>query len=132
MFALAQRLFGGFARGDIDDRRQHDCPLVGLDRVQPDLDRELASIPLETVEIATGPDQTRARIGKKRLPQRRMMTTEPFGDEHLHRLSYQVGPRVSKNALGQGVYQDNPARLIDHHHSVRRSFDDQAEAALAG
>ena len=80
--------------------------------------------PFETVEIATGPDQTRARIGKKCLPQRRMMTTEPFGDEHLHRLSYQVGPRVSKSALGWGVYRDNPARPIDHHHSVRGSFDD--------
>jgi hypothetical protein len=55
LLALAQRQFGCFARGDIDDRREHHCSLIGLDRVQADLDRELEAILLEAEEIAPGP-----------------------------------------------------------------------------
>jgi hypothetical protein len=53
-----------------------------------------------------------------------MVATESFGDEHLYRLPYQLGPRVTKHLLGPGIDDDNLAGPVDHHDAVRRTLDD--------
>ena len=61
VLAFAQRGFRRFSLGNIDYRREHHCSFIGVDRVQTDLDRELAAILLATIQIA--PRAHRSRRG---------------------------------------------------------------------
>ena len=65
MLAVPQRRFRRLAFGDVDDGRKNHGPIVGFDRVQSDLDRELASVFPQGVKIAPDPHRPRLRIGEE-------------------------------------------------------------------
>src|SRR5271163_1311414 len=65
VLAFAQRGFRRLSLGDIDDCRKDHWSVIGVDRVQTDLDRELAAILLLTVEIAPRAHRSRRRIFEK-------------------------------------------------------------------
>ena len=69
---------------------------------------------------------------KKRRAHFRMITAEPFRDEHFYRLTQKLGARIPKYPLGLSIHHDNLARPVDHHHGIRRSLDDQPKAILGG
>jgi hypothetical protein len=51
--AFVQGKLGGFALADVDDRGEHHRPLVRVDRVQSDFDREFSPVLLHSEEIAS-------------------------------------------------------------------------------
>src|SRR5258708_36411878 len=53
--------FLALAIGDVDDGGQHHGPLVGLDRVQADLDRQFGGILPQAVKIAPRPHRPGGR-----------------------------------------------------------------------
>jgi hypothetical protein len=62
---FSERRLGRLALGDIDDRRQHYHTFLSLDRIQPDLYRELAAILSETVKLTPRAHRAGSRSGEK-------------------------------------------------------------------
>jgi hypothetical protein len=57
---------------------------------------------------------------------------EPFRDEHFYPLPQKLATRILKYPLGLTIHQDNLGGSVNHHHSVRRRFDNKSEATLSG
>src|SRR6516225_4908270 len=130
MLALLKRSLGGLALGDVDNRSEYHESLIGLDRVQADLDREFATVLLAAEEIAPEPHRPWPRIGEKTGTHFHVTTAESFRNEHFYGLTQQLGARIFKYPLGLSIHQDNLACPVDHHHGVRRSLDNKLEASL--
>jgi hypothetical protein len=72
--------------GDVDDRGQHERSLVGLERIEADLDG--TSVPsLAKAEEVRPAHVAGAGVGEERSPVARMGAAKPLGDEHLDGLS---------------------------------------------
>jgi len=84
----------------------------------------------ELLKIAPGSHRPRSRTGEECRPQPRVVPAEPLGNEHFHRLTHQLRPRVAENPLGLSIDHDDRARPIDHYHGVRCGLDHQPEAPL--
>ena len=132
MFTFSERPLGRLAFGNVNDRSEYHEPLISLDRVQADLDREFATVLLAGEEIAPGSHWARPRLGEKTRAHFRMTTAEPFGDEHFYPLPQKLSARILKYPLGLSIHQDNLARSVNHHYGVRRRLDDQPKARLGG
>ena len=65
--------------GNVDDGREHHRSLFGLDRVQADLDRKLAAVFFQAVEIATGTHGARHGIVEERVTQAGMLLRKRSG-----------------------------------------------------
>src|SRR5207302_4250479 len=96
LLALPQVLFSLFTLGDVHNRSQDHHPLFGLQRIQTDLDRKLAAILPQAVEITTGAHGPRRGIGDEAVAISRMMRVETLRHEHFDRLSQQLVAVVIK------------------------------------
>src|SRR6516165_9772218 len=128
MLTFSERSLVRFAFGNIDHCSKHHKALIGLDWVQADLDREFATVFLATEQIAPGPHWARSRLGKKCLAQPRVITAEPFRDEHFYPLPQKLGARILEHPLGLSIHHDNLACSVDHHYGIRRGLDNESEA----
>src|SRR5262249_25018503 len=63
---LTKPLLHTLARGDVDDGREYHAPLVRLDRVEADLDRELAAVLSLRIQVASGAHRPRLGGGEER------------------------------------------------------------------
>ena len=126
----AEALLQPLARRDVDDRRQHHRPLVGLDRIEPDLDRELAAVLAQPEKVAPGAHRPRPGIGEERAAQVGVVAAEALRHQHLHRLAQHLGARIAEHLLGLGIDHLDAPCGADHHHCVRRRFDHAPEALL--
>ena len=122
--------FGCLSLGNIDYRREHHRSFICVDRVQTDLDRELAAVLLATVEIAPRAHRSRQRISEKCRAKSGMLATETLGHEHFDRSPQEFGPRVTEYLLGLGIYQSDQTFAVDHHHGVRGRLDNELETAI--
>src|ERR1041385_8125076 len=131
MLAFAQGMFRCLSLGDVDDGCHHHQPVLCLNRIEPDLDRELLTALLEPVEISSGSPPPGAASSKKRCPHLGMCGAEALRHQHLDRASQQLGSRVSKNALGLGIDHHNGTAGSDHDHRIRRKLDDETVASFS-
>src|SRR5260221_8675827 len=81
-----EALLQPLAMGDVDDRRQHHRALVGFDRVQADLDRELAAVLPQSSEVHTSELQSLSEIVYQLLLEHRKLGAKPVRHEDLDRL----------------------------------------------
>jgi hypothetical protein len=112
------------ALGNVEDGRQHHRPLVGLDRIEADLDREFAAVLAQTEEVAAGVHRSRARIAEKCAAPRRIAVAEPLRRQHFDGLAEQLGARITEHALRLRIDHFDAAGRIDHHHRIGRRLDD--------
>src|ERR671919_310031 len=112
---------------DSDDGGQDHDPLVGLDRIEADLDRKLAAVLAERIEVAASAQPARAGFGEECLSHTGMAAAEPLRHKHIHQLPQKLRARVPEHPLGLGVDHLDHASLVDHDHGIRRPFHHLAE-----
>ena len=111
------------ALGDIPDRRDHEQPVVGLDRAEADLDRQLAAVLAEHEQLTAAAHRPGRRVGGKRRALPHMGGAEPLRQQPFHRLADQL-TRVVPEALRRPAgsrRQSDP--VIDYHHRVGRGVE---------
>src|SRR5439155_666996 len=71
--------------------------------------------------------RTQLRIAEELCAMPRVIGPEPFGHEYFDRLIEQLRSRVSEQALGLRVYQNDFSRAVDDDHGVGRGLQQSAE-----
>ena len=112
--------FGALACRDVDHRGEHEHPLVGLDRVQPDLDGDLAAIFPQRVELSPRAHSPGLRADEEVGPECGVPTAEPLGDQTLDGLAHDLLASVAEQPLGLPIHEGDRAGAIDHHPAGRR------------
>ena len=100
---------GLLAFGDVDDRRQHEGPLVGLDGVEADLDRDLGSVLAQAEEVTPDAHRSGLGIAEEVGPEAGVLAAELRRDQHLDALVQQLAAAVPEQLLGLGVDEDDLA-----------------------
>jgi hypothetical protein len=78
--------------GDVHDGAEDQEALLGLDRVEADLDREFAAVLAPAAQVASHPYGPRLRVGEEAGPVLGVLGPEAFRDQHLHQLPQQLVP----------------------------------------
>jgi hypothetical protein len=105
-------------------------PLLGLQRAEADLDRELTPVLPQPVQVDPGPHRPDPRRPEEVLAEARVVAPESLRHKDLDQLSEQFVPGVPEQPLSQRVDQDDFAGLVDDHHGVRRRFQQPPELRL--
>src|SRR5207247_3609 len=74
---------GAFALGDVADRARDERSVLGFERAQRDLDRELGAVLATPIELQPGTHRPRVRVSRVALTAPRMTITETVRYEHL-------------------------------------------------
>ena len=82
----AEALFGAFPLRDVDDGRKDEAPLLGLDRVQANLDGNLAAVFAQPEQVAPGAHRPRLRVAEKFRTEQRMLAAKTDRHEGFDRL----------------------------------------------
>src|SRR5205814_1536550 len=137
---LARQLLGLGARGplpderpalaDVADRAGDQHPLLGLERAQTDLHRELRAVSPQPVELEARPHGAHPRLLEVGEAVLRVVAAEALGDEHLHGLAEELVPAIAEQSLRLRVHQDDPSRALDHDHRVGSRLQEPAELPL--
>ena len=114
----------------IADRRRHAHPSGTLQRAQTDLHRKLAPVPAHRHQLQVRAHGAFSRRGKERLAMMRMLFPKRSRHQNLDPLAHQIHPRVPKERLHLQVGYFDPPFGIDHHHRVRRRFQQHLELLL--
>jgi hypothetical protein len=120
-------LFGPLLLADVAHGGRDEHALVGLERAEADLDRELAPIPPKSVELELCTHRTDARRREVPRPVRGMTGTEPLRHQHLLGLADQLFGVVAEQILGARVHELDRTVGIDDHHRIRRGLEQPAE-----
>ena len=123
-------LFRALTGGDVHHGREHEEALVGLDRVQPDLDRDLDAVLAEAVQLPPRSHRPSLRVGEEVGPEDRMPVAEPFRDQVLDGLVQHLLARVAEQPLGLPIHEHDLARAVHHDHAARRRLHHDAKPRL--
>ena len=129
-FDFEQRLLRLAALGDVDDHAEDEQAVRRMDRIEPDLDRELAAVPAQAVQLAARPHAAGFRPRQEAAPMRGMALAHGFRDQRVDRAAEQLAALVAEHALGLGVGEHDLALRVDHDDSARRGVDREAEFLL--
>ena len=88
-------------------------PVLGLERRQADLDRELAAVAAQAVELQPRAHRARARIGEVAAAVPAVGAAVALGHEHLDGLADQLGAGVAEELLGLRVDEHDPPVAAD-------------------
>src|SRR5947207_166708 len=88
----AESGFGALARADVDHGGKHQDAFNRLDRVQPDLHRDLDAVLPEPVEVAARSHGARLRVREKVRTQARVPATDVPWHEQLDGLAEELCP----------------------------------------
>ena len=124
---LAQELR---ALADVADGAGDEDAVLGLERAQADLHRELGAIPAQAEELDARAHAAHPGIAEVARAVAGVPAAETLGDQHLDRPAEQLAPRIPEQPLGLGVHQDDLALAIDDDHGVRCGLQQPAELRL--
>ena len=110
---------GSLAFGDVDDRGEHEGPLVRLDGIEPDLHGDLGPVLPQAEEVAPDPHRSGLWIAKEVRSEAGVLPTELRRDQHLDVLVQKLATAVTEQLLGLGVDEDDLALVVDHDHGAR-------------
>ena len=127
---LRQMLLGRLAHADVADRRGHQDAFGAFQRAQHDLDRKRAAVLAPRGQLDAGADLLRQGLGRGACAVRDQPLGEADGDDVGDLLSEQFVAAVAELLFGLEIDEDDLAVLVDHHHGVRRRFEQPAVAAF--
>ena len=125
-----EMVFGGLSNADVADRRRHQYALVTFQGAQHKLDRKLAAVLASSDELDPRADLLGQGVGGRAQVVGDETLGEALGDDVGDLLSEQLVAGISELPFGLEVEQDDVPSLVDHHHSVRRRFEESAVSAL--
>ena len=115
---------------DIHDGAEDEGALIRVDRVEADLDGELAAVPAPGVEVAAGAHRRATGSAAYCGAEDGMSCPVSLGHQHLHASAEEFLATVAEEPLRLGVHQQDPPRCVDDHDRIRRSLDDQPKSPL--
>ena len=134
--APEQRLGGrqlrhrALALGDVADRRRHEQALVGLERAEADLDRELAAVLVAAEELQARAHGAGRRVAQIALHVMAVMAAEASRDQLGDAEADDLLALIAEQPLGLRVDERDVTVPVDDHHRVRRGLQQRAELAL--
>ncbi len=129
---LREHLLCRLAFGDVADGGGDQRAVGGVQRAQADLDRELAAVAAQAVQLQARSHGAGPAVDEVAVPEVRVVSAEPFRYEHLDGSSQQVLPDVPEEGLGLCVDELDHAALVDDDHRVRCRLEQGPEAFLGG
>jgi len=127
---VLELLVGALAVGDVADGAHHHGALFGVDGAQADLDRKLATILAQAMQLQPRPHGAGAWLAKKAAAVAQVGAAVAVGQQHLHRLPQQFGTGVAKHPLGLGVDEHDAPGHVDHHDRIGGGFEQIAKPCL--
>jgi len=125
-----ESLVGQLALADIGDGAEHHEPVFRLDRIEPDLDRNLSAVFTYAVEVAANAHAARFRLGHEARPMAAMQRAPRFRHQYIDGSIEQFLAPIAEQALGLGVDQHDLAAGVGHDHAARASFDRETDDLL--
>ena len=128
LHAEALRLdLGRQALGHVADGRRHEQAVVGLERAEADVGRELAAVLAPARELRPRTHLARRRMLEVPLAMVRMDRTRRVRHEQLDQLTGELVTGVAEEPFGLRVHEHDVPVGADTHHRVRRRFEQRAE-----
>ena len=127
---LLPHLFEPSAVRDVADRAGDQHAVLGFQRAQADLHRNLRAVLAESMELQPGTHRPYARIREEPGPVATVRRPVPLGHEDLYRIAQQVHALVTEEPLGLRVHQHDPPLAIDDHDGVRGRLQQSTELLL--
>src|ERR1051326_1162373 len=124
------QLLGTAAIGDVANDAHHEHALIGVERTETDLDRELRAVALAPGERTSRAHRARARIGEIRTAIVDVRFAKSFRHEPFERRADQLFARVSEHPLRLRVDDDDFAGAVDDDDAVWRRFEQSAKTLL--
>ncbi|MGB6503050.1 MAG: hypothetical protein WBE99_06270 [Xanthobacteraceae bacterium] len=104
-----RRRFGALARADIGDGAEHHQPVFGVDRIEPDLDRNLGSIFTHAVKVAADAHAACFRLRDEVCAMAAMGRAPGLRHQNIDGPVEQFLAPVAEQPLGLGVDQHDLA-----------------------
>ena len=99
----AEAGFRPFSGGDVDDRRQYENPFRRLDRIQPDLDRDLHAVLANAVKVAARAHGPGLRMREEVTAEAGVTRADLLRHEHFDGLPEQLLSCVSEQPLDLAI-----------------------------
>ena len=113
--------------GDVADVGGDQDAVVGLQRTERDLDRELGAVLAPREEIQLRPHRPDVRLAQEPGAVVAVLLQEARGDQDLDRPADDLLPAIAEQHLDLRVHQDDDAVAVDHDHRVGGSLEQPAE-----
>ena len=124
---VPQHLFDALALRHITNGAGDKQALLCLQRVQADLDRELAAVLAQAVQLQPSPHGAGAWFGKKIAPVVRVAGAEALGHQQLDGLAQQLVAAPAEQFHRLRVDEDDVPLPVDDDHGVRRGLQQVLE-----
>ena len=124
---VTQHLLDALALGHIADGAGDKQTLLRLQRAQADLDRELAAVLAQAVQLQPSPHGAGTWFGKKIAPVVRVTGAEALGHQQLDGLAQQLVAAPAEQFHRLRVDEDDVPLAVDDDHGVRRGLQQVLE-----
>ncbi len=115
------------ALADVDNDAEHEQGAAGVDRIEPDLDREFGRIAPQSEQFAVGLDAPGLHTKREHGALLQIFAAQPRWHQDVGRPAYQLLTAVAEHPLRFGIHQHDDAGAVGHHHAARAGLDRQAE-----
>jgi hypothetical protein len=127
---LRQMLFRRFAHADVADRRGDQDALGAFQRAQHQLDRKFAAILAPRDKLDPGADLLRQRLRRGSRAVRDQPLGKALRNDGLDLLPDEFVAAVPELLLRLQVQKNDCPLMVDHHHRIRRGFQQPVVPAL--
>ncbi len=129
-FHLRQMTIGGFAHGDVADRRRHQDALGAFERAEHELDRKLAAVLAPPDQFQPRADLLHQRLGVAAGVVGDEPLGEAFRNDDVDFLSQELVVDEAELPLRLDIHQHDVAVRIHHDHRIRRRLEQTAILAF--
>ncbi len=123
-------MLGRAPLADVADGARDQGAVVGLERAQADLDRELRAVLAAAVQLEPGSHRPHSRVREEAAPMGPVTAALPIGHQQLDALTDELGTWVAEETLGLNVDQLDRAVGVDDHHRVRGRLEQRAKPGV--
>jgi hypothetical protein len=131
LLRLARAAFQGQPLADVGDEGHHAKPLGRRHVAQADLQGEFTPVAPAPGEVEAAAHGAHTRLGHVAGAMARMSVAEPVRQEHLQRVTEQLGLGIPKHLLDLSVGQHDEPVIIDDENTLRRGLEEGPYRLLA-
>src|SRR5690242_14588295 len=130
VFEQCRSLLRPLSLADIRDCRDDEVAHSGDDRIEADLDGELASVLSHSEEVAARSHLTHLRGGRKRYPPTDMSSAQTVRDQHFDSLANEVLAAITERLLHPRIQQNDAASRIHGQKAGRRRLEQKTKSLV--
>src|SRR5690348_12815120 len=130
VFEQYRSLLRASSLSDIRNRRDDEVPHSGDDRVEADLDGELASVLSHSEDVAARSHFTHLRGGRKPFARIDVSSAQAVRDQYLDCLANEVLAGIPERFLYPRIHQDDAASRIHGQKADRRRLEQKTKSLV--